>query len=323
MGIAVLNYLDDLAGVERREHAEFAYLTLGKVLKNAGIEEAEKKSSPPSEIMSFLGVLFNTLSMTMEITPERLNEIKKLIALWLNKNMATLKDIQSLLGKLNFVGACVKPSRIFINRLLNWLRQLHGTNNSALHVIPEEVKKDLLWWNEFLPIYNGVSLMNLGPWSDPDEIFSSDACLDGIGGFWNGHYFHSILPSKIIDQRLHIGALEMLALMVCLHIWGKNFRRRRIVVLCDNLSACIAINTGKSKCHFTQSCLREVIFVMAVNEFELRAQHITSSQNRLSDHLSRWHKEERHRIEFEKLNANLRLEEYQVKESEFEFQKLW
>ena len=56
--------------------------------------------------------------MTVEVTKERLAEIRKLTEEWLNKDLATIKQIQSLLGKLNFVGACVKPSRIFISRML-------------------------------------------------------------------------------------------------------------------------------------------------------------------------------------------------------------
>ena len=32
--------------------------------------------------------------------------------------------MQSLLGKLNFVSQCIHPGRIFVNRLLNWLREI-------------------------------------------------------------------------------------------------------------------------------------------------------------------------------------------------------
>lgn len=54
------------------------------------------------------------------------------------------------------------------------------------HSIPDEVKKDLQWWNEFLPKYNGISLMYLGPWSEPDTILSCDGYLEGRGGFGEG-----------------------------------------------------------------------------------------------------------------------------------------
>ena len=48
----------------------FAYNCLSTVLQKCGFEEALDEASPPSEIMTFLGVLLNTISMTMEITPE-------------------------------------------------------------------------------------------------------------------------------------------------------------------------------------------------------------------------------------------------------------
>jgi hypothetical protein len=48
----------------------------------------------------------------MEVTKERLLEIKNLIQVWLHKTEAMLREIQSLIGKLNFVASCVRSSRI-------------------------------------------------------------------------------------------------------------------------------------------------------------------------------------------------------------------
>ena len=71
IGIAVLNYLDDLASAEKKELAEFSFLMLRSMLQKCGIEESVNKACSPSTIMPFLGVLFNTETMTLEITPER------------------------------------------------------------------------------------------------------------------------------------------------------------------------------------------------------------------------------------------------------------
>ncbi|XP_053383791.1 uncharacterized protein LOC128549997 [Mercenaria mercenaria] len=261
--------------------------------------------------------------MTMEITPERLEEITKLITIWLEKETASLKEVQQLLGKLNFIGACVKPSRIFVSRLLNWLRELYERDALQQSHIPSEVKKDLLWWNEFLSLYNGVSLMSLGDWSEPDQIFSSDSCLESCGGYWEGNYFHVQFPVYILDKNLHIGALEMLSLVVCLHLWGSNFKHRRIIVLCDNLSVCIALNTGKARCSFLQSCLREVCFIAAINEFEIRAQHILTSENRIADCLSRWHKNDSYQKQFFALVKDENISECTVVDNDFEFKNNW
>jgi hypothetical protein len=43
--------------------------------------------------------------------------------------------------------------------------------------IPLDLKLDLLWWNTFLPLYNGVSIMLSEEFSSPDEILSVDASM--------------------------------------------------------------------------------------------------------------------------------------------------
>ena len=270
IGILVLNYLDDLASAETKENALFAYNTLSTLLQNCGIEEAKGKSYPPCTVMTFIGVLFNTESMTIEITPERLMEIKKLIKLWLHKEKASLKDIQSLLGKLNFIAACVRPGRLFASRMLRWLKALHSSN-TKYHMIPTYVKKDLLWWHRYLLLYDGVSMMILEEWSNPDEFFSSDSCLSGCGGFWLGNYFHTKFPDVIVNKEYDINILEILSVIICLKLWGYAFRGKRIQVYCNNNAVCTVINSGRSKCSILQDCLREIAFLSAISECQIRA----------------------------------------------------
>ena len=66
--------------------------------------------------MVFLVVLLNTVTMTLEVTPERLAEIRALIFQWIDMSSASLTQIQSSLGKMNFIASCVRPSRIFISK---------------------------------------------------------------------------------------------------------------------------------------------------------------------------------------------------------------
>ena len=60
----------------------------------------------------------------------------------------SLKEIQSLLGKLIFVAACVSPARLSISTMLTWLKALYKSE-SGQHVIPNNVRKDLLWWHKY------------------------------------------------------------------------------------------------------------------------------------------------------------------------------
>lgn len=322
LGVQILNYLDDLAGAETKNNAEFAYGCLGTVLKKCGIEESLDKAVPPTQIMVFLGVLFNTITMTLEVTPERLKELKLLVEHWLCKSSASLKEIQSLLGKLHFVAACVRPSRIFVSRLLSWLRSIHHSP-FIQHDIPDMVKKDLIWWQKFLPVYNGVSMMQTEEWSEPDSVFSSDSCLEGCGGFWMGHFFHTQFPQCLKGGKFHITALEIIAIIISLKLWGSKFKGKRIIAFCDNMAACQVINTGKSKCPVLQECLREICFLAAIHEFEIRLRHLDSESNRISDHLSRWNLGPQHQHCFLELTKGFNLQEEIVDESVFKFINTW
>ena len=322
IGISVLNYLDDFASAEKRELAEFSFLTLRTMLQKCGIEESVNKACPPSTIMPFLGVLFNTETMTLEITPERLEEIKLLILMWLKKETASLKEIQSLLGKLNFIAACVRPGRIFISRLLQWLKVLYQSENRS-HPIPSYVKKDIQWWHRFLPLYNGVSMMMTEEFSQPDEIFSSDSCLSACGGYWEGSFFHAKFPDKILSQNFHINILEMLSVILCLRLWGSCYKGKRIKIFCDNLSVCCVINSGRAKCSILQSCLRELAFLNAIYQCEVRAVHLDTESNRLADHLSRWYTHKCHEQQFYLLTRGCNLTEYIIHESLFDFINEW
>ena len=317
-----MNYLDDLAGVETKKKAQFAYVCLEEILRKCGFEESVDKASPPSEIMIFLGVLFNSITMTVEVTPERLVEIRQLVLLWLAKESATLKELQSLIGKLNFVAACVRPGRIFISRLLVWLRQMNGMKIANIE-IPQEVKKDLIWWDRFLYQYNGISIMLYDDWSNPDEIFSTDACLTGIGGFFEGNFFHRTLPTFILDKKWNICVLEMLAIVVAMRLWSPKLKGKCIVVHCDNEAVCQVINTGRTRCPLLQEGLRELCFLSAVAECQLKSVHLPGVENRLADCLSRWDQHESFKSEFERMVSDRDTWEWLVKESDFKFVNNW
>jgi hypothetical protein len=173
--------------------------------------------------MEFLGITVDTVKLTLEVTLDRVTEISLLVEAWLRKEKASLRDLQSLLGKLHFVSTCVRPGRLFASRLLNWLRQafpsnIVGSGHNIFRRIPKDVKKDLLWWHKFLPGYNGVSIMSLEIWSSPDEVLSSDACLDGFGAISSNQFVHALFPSFIKENQLHINCLELLVIVIATKI---------------------------------------------------------------------------------------------------------
>lgn len=320
LGFELLNYIDDLVGCHISIIAFMAYECLKMLLGNSGFVENVSKRCPPSTRMVFLGVLFDTEKLTLEVTPERLAEILTLLGKWSGIRQASRKQIESLLGKLNFVASCVRSSRIFICRMLNFLR---GLPRRGVFEIPLEFQKDVQWWIRFLPLYQGVSIMSLVDWSKPDKILACDACLMGIGGCSQTAYFHSQFPIFILAQSLHINALEMLGVMVSIKLWGHLWKGKKILIKCDNLSSVLVLNSGRTKDVFLQACMREIAFLASIGEFEIHGTHVLGTQNRIPDLLSRWDLDIRYQNAFLKMNDTLQLMEVEVPKELFLFSHDW
>jgi hypothetical protein len=192
------------------------------------------------------------------VNESRLKEMLSVVVEWDNKQLASKREVQSLVETLNFAGSFVKPGRICISRSLNWLRSIYSVEGKVL--VPEFVKKDIKWWKTFLPLFNGISMMMRKKWSKPDGIFTSDACLSGCGGMLKERLFHVEFPHSILDEHLHINALEMLSVIACLKMWGTKFKGKIILIKCDIQVTVYVINTGKSRNSYLQCCLREICF---------------------------------------------------------------
>ena len=236
--------------------------------------------------MSCLGVELNTDAFTLSVSPDRLCEIERLLEHWIRKRTATKTALQSLVGKLIFISKCVRQSPIFITRILILLRKVHFNHH---HVnLTAEFRKDIAWWRRFLRAYNGVSMISAAQWSSPGEVFTTDACLTGCGGLCGDQYFHAVFPSLVVQQTLDINCLELLTIIVALKLWGSRWSALRLSVRCVNEVAVTVRNNGRCRNSFLNSCLRELCYLAAIHEFEVRAVHVPGVSNCYADLLSRW-----------------------------------
>ena len=282
-----VNYINDFGGVKSsNDDAPAAFQELETLFNRLGLESSPEKDCPPSTRMVYLGLIYDTVTTTLEVPEDKLSRASALIRHWLSSPRTTKSDLQSLIGKLSYICACISPGKSFMQRMLSNLRRL---SHKSSHFTPSyALLADLRWWNEFLAVYNGVSLLRSSPWIDTTVRFCTDACISGIGGFFDGRFFHSSYPPFIDTALLSIASLEMLAVIVSLKLWSEELRGQRILVRTDNQNTELAINTGRSRVPFVQSCLRELWFYASRFDFELRALYIPGHQNTIADSLSRW-----------------------------------
>lgn len=292
-----INYIDDFGGVEASYDEAFcAFSDLEELFHTLGLQSSPTKDCLPSTRMVFLGLTYDTVQLTVEVPQDKLDSTSELIRHWLTHSPFSKSDLQSLIGKLSYICACISPGRIFMQRLLQELRQL--PHKRTRFQPSSDMLSDLRWWEKFLPFYNGVSLLRSAPWPDCEHFFCTDACGAGIGGFFSGRFFHSPYPPWLDSTSLSIASLEMLAVTVSVKLWSEDLRRLRILVRTDSLNTALAINTGRSRVPFTQSCLRDLWLYASLFDFEIRALHIPGHTNIIADALSRWDTQPEFSIKF-------------------------
>ena len=315
-GYFAINYLDDLGGAEAENSAQAAYLHLQEILRNFGLKEALNKSVAPCMVMTFLGIEVNTITLTICIPKEKWKEITKVLNKWLNKDTANLNEVQKLAGLLNFACRCVRPGRVYLSRILNFLREMP---KSGQVMVDKDTKQDVLWWVEFAPSYNRTSLMLENKWSEPDEWISTDSCLQGGGIFTDKSIVHWRFPKEVIQKTSNINQLECLMVVIALKIFGSEFPRKKLVIFCDNLNTVLAINSGRSRDRVIQQCLREMHKTLALLNCDVHAQFLDGASNREADLLSRWYLGPTHRNRFRDITKNKTFREVEVALKDWEF----
>lgn len=321
-------FIDDMAGGETPDRAQEAFLSLRDLLRQLCVKEAFDKACSPAPIMIFLGILFNTILMTMEVTPDRLKEIKAEIIRWGSKEYATLKQVQSLVGKLNFCASTVRAGRLFFSRILTYMKEMSARGFSR---IPPEVRLDLNWWRRFMNQFNGVTCIPDIVWTRPGLQFSTDASLKMAGGWSpatvnNGgvnEFFSVPFPNFVLDRDdVSINELEALVILIAIRVWGKNCKGKRVLIQCDNAATVQIVNSGRAANKFAQACMREIHYWCAVHDCQVRTIHVPSEQNQMADLASRMYSR-KHKAEFDILTKYMQVSEVQVPNNYFVFLNNW
>ena len=121
-------------------------------MDHLGLLEALHKATPPAQVMRWIGLLFNTITLIASIPEDKLQDTCQIILNSCEKEALTKKEIQSLVGKCLHIAQCCKPARLFTQSLLDDLKAVERPQCSHLS---DQSKADLLWFYEFVPRFNG------------------------------------------------------------------------------------------------------------------------------------------------------------------------
>ena len=80
---------------------------------------APEKTEGPSPFLSFAGIELDCSMNEARLPQEKVRKCLLAIRSLLGRKKVTLKELQSLIGLLNFACSVVTPGRVFLRRLIN------------------------------------------------------------------------------------------------------------------------------------------------------------------------------------------------------------
>lgn len=284
--INIVAYLDDffICYPTFNECAE-ALRVLISLVRKLGFMVNWNKVVDPCHHITFLGIDIDSRTMQLELSPEKLEGINIEVNKFVKRKRASKRQLQVLIGKLNWCAAVVRGGRVFLRRLIDAIKPLKDQNHKIR--FSDNMRADIFWWKHFLLTFNGKTLL-----LDSRKVAAvyTDACTEGGGGHWGDWWFHVnwCLDSPTFKD-CHINVKEVLAVLWAAHHWGHLWSNLKVYIFTDNMTTVASVNKCTSKNPVIMGLLRYLFWLSAVNNFHLRAVHIPGVNNVTADALSRLH----------------------------------
>lgn len=157
-------------------------------------------------MLAFLGLELDTVQQTSRLPEGKLVALCSQIQAFRGCKTATLREMQQLIGHLNFACKVIAPGRAFLCILCDVIRGLcsphHRTRISA------GIRDDLAVWDQFLQAFNGVSFWHENMRLEAELQITSDASGSvGFGVYFRGHWCAEVWPPNWVDtdiERPHL-----------------------------------------------------------------------------------------------------------------------
>ena len=281
----IFHYLDDFLIVAPPDSSvcEENLYKLRALFDKLHIPIAEEKLEGPTTRLTFLGIEIDTTALVLRLPREKLRDLKLLVEEWLGKKFSLVKDLQSLVGKLQHASKVVHPGRTFLRRMFDLLKGIPRKQQFVrLNV---SFRSDLMWWHSFLESWNGVSMMR-SQGAEPDHHLISDASgRFGCGAFWDCQWLQYQWPDGL--ESWSIAVKELVPIVMACALWGRKWQGSSILIHCDNEAVVSVVNAGCARETNLMHLLRCIFFVAAQFELTLTAAHIPGKDNTAADAISR------------------------------------
>ena len=139
-----------------------------RTFKNLNIPIAPGKTQGPLQVLEFMGIILDSLKMEARLPADKINRLSLLIKQFENKHSCTLKELQSLIGSLNFACKVVPPGGPFLQRMIDLTRNIKKSHH---HIkLNTGFYKDLQMWKIFISNWCGANFFISSTWEGSDFL---------------------------------------------------------------------------------------------------------------------------------------------------------
>ena len=268
--------------VEKCNHDLMSFVAL---CKQIGVPLAPSKTVGPSSSIPFVGIILDAVHMEARLPDDKLEKTRSLLLAFQSKQKVTLKELQSLIGVLNFACSVVVPGRAFLRRLIDLTMGVHKPHH---HIrLTRETKLDLGVWWEFFLYFNGRSFFLDDSFLTGDylQLYTDAAGGIGYGALCGSEWFCGEWP--VAWRLFNVAALELYPIMAAVHVWGDAWANKSVCFFTDNEALVPIINNQTSREPRIMALLRPLVLACLRFNINFAARHIPGRINTLADKLSR------------------------------------
>ena len=247
----------------------------------------EKSVLIPSQVLTLLGFVLNSVTMTVQLTDSRKQKLKNACLNLVNKETCTVQNVAEVIGLIvsSFPGVEHGPLhyRGLERDKSNALRENKGNFGSFMVPSPSS-RAELNWWI-FKQTYFSC---------EPELHIQTDASAHGWGGVWGEQRTGG--RWNLQEASHYINCLELLAVLLTIQALCGKFVNLHVRVQCGNTTAVCYINNmggsivnyGGSKSPDCNSVARQIWDYCVERNIWLSASHLPGCENTEADRES-WH----------------------------------
>ncbi|VDI21629.1 Hypothetical predicted protein [Mytilus galloprovincialis] len=158
----VSHLLDDFVFVSKASSkaCDYALHSFLKLCKTIGVPIKHEKTRFPTTVLTIYGIEIDSNEMIARLPSDKIEKIyDDMLVSVKRRRSVTLRDLQSLIGLLNFACSVIIPGRAFLRRLINLT--LGHTNPQFRITLNAEARADLRAWFEFIEHFNGKIMLSI------------------------------------------------------------------------------------------------------------------------------------------------------------------